>query len=42
MIALPLTGLLLVAVLLLVGWAESPPSTQESAAKCGDDKVVAP
>lgn len=38
MITLPLTGLLLVAMLLLVSWAESGPA--EESTTCADDRVM--
>lgn len=42
MIALPWTGILLAAALLLVSWAECAPTTADVPAKCADDRVVAP
>ncbi len=42
MISLPLTGLLLVAVLLLVAWSDSMSTRDMSEAQCDDQEAVAP
>lgn len=42
MITLPMTGILLAAVLLLVVWAESAPTTTDAPTTCADDKVMTP